>query len=297
MSKRDFRQMTAAEAEAFFAAYVAAGPERIEWLRARTGLALEPGRTGLVDLWRWFLGWAAAGGTEEPVAGLPMWAVPSRPEQGEPLRWDDPRAREVAAPHPPDLSPAAEWVVDAMSYYLVERIREADPRLGYRLSREDERKASFNQPVVDCAGTKMPEYAVPVTRSWATHAIAPASEYWEAEARRPEALASFHDQILERAAKAKPGKKVPPPRSAAEVLARRGIDGLFEVGRGADGELVVDFDEELSVVGGAAVDCVASKLPGAARTDREVITVPGGGDPETVRTAVREHLLACIRTG
>lgn len=288
--------MTEPEAQAFFAAYVAAGPGRIDWMREKAGLALEPGREALVDLWRWFLEWAAAGGTEEPADGLPMWAEPSRPEQGVPLRWDDPRPRSGADPNPPDQSPATHWVVDAMSYFLVECLQLVDPRLGYRLERDDERLVNFNQPVLEAAGTKMAELGVPLVRGQVEWALAPRNE-WEAEARDPQALAGFHDLILERAAKARPGKRVPPPKSAVEVLARRGVDALFEVGTGADGELVVDFDETLSVVGSAAIDCVAARLDGAARTDREVITLPGGGDPDAVGAKVRALLLECIADG
>jgi hypothetical protein len=293
MSYRSFDDMTAEEAEEYFAAYVAAGPARIAWLREKTGLALEPSREALVELWEWFLDWAQTGGVDEPVEQVPMWAQPSRPEQGDPLRWDDPRALIVADPNPPSLSPATEWLADAMSYFTVECVRLVDARIGYRLMRDDPRMAFFNQPVVDAIGTDMIEAPTPLTSVLAARAISPSAD-WQREARQPEALALVYDQILESAAQAKLGRKQLPPKSARELLAWRGIDALYSVEVGADGEWVIDFDEELAFVGSEVIDCVVQRLPDAARTEREVVTMLADVDPAELRAAVRQHLLDCI---
>jgi hypothetical protein len=293
VSYRSFEKQSQEEAEAYFTAYITAGPERIAWLREKTGLTLEPNRTALVELWQWFLDWAAAGGTREAADGRPMWAESPRPEQGEPLAWDDPRRLEVAGPNPPSLSPATEWIADAMSYFLVECLRAADARIGYRLMRDDPRMAFFNQPVIDAIGTDMIEAPAPITPKRITYAIAPAND-WEAEARLPEDLALTYDQILASAAEAKPAPKQRPAQSARELLGHRGVDALYSVEVGADGELVVDFDEDLAFVGSRVIDCVTERLANAARTDREVVTMLAEVDRDQLRAAVRRHLLDCI---
>ena len=124
----DFSELTAAEAQSYCDAYSAAAPERAAWLRdvvRRTGgPELDGTPDSLGPLWRWYLGWLAAGGRlPEPVPGLPPW-------QGGPN---------------PYVSPDVLWVVDGIGCYLGEVLVATVPGASWGVYRVAKRLRDLNQ--------------------------------------------------------------------------------------------------------------------------------------------------------
>ncbi len=133
MPPRDLFELEDSEAEAYFAAYRAAAPERLGWLeREVAGLSLDRTPESLVPLWRWFVSWYDARADAEPdVDGLPMWYEP------------DPAGATA-------LPPAVLWIVDAIGYYLGEVVAAHVPGVHWVVAKSAKRLryADRNRPVL-----------------------------------------------------------------------------------------------------------------------------------------------------
>lgn len=310
MPDKRFDEMSAAEAQAYFDAYVAAGPARIQWLREKTGLALERTPESLVALWSWFLDWARAGGTHEPMEGLPMWCFPSREDEREPLRWDDPRADAISGR--PPLPPAAAWFADAASYFLVEVLQTAVPRLHYRLYRDDPRNINFNQPVIDTGDAAFIEQSPPLTIKWCDFALAPRSG-WQAKVREPETVLHRFQHYVDQAEQAAAELSVESvaPKTGRELLEHHRRSRLWDVELVADdedGQLQVSFDDQVvhlasAVIDGLVEDLAAAPPPGVRdvyRSDREIVVIeaetePGELDRARLEGAIDERMAEHLR--
>lgn len=299
MPDRNYAAMSAEEARADFERYVASGPERLKWLREKSGLALEPSRAALVEAWEWFLRWAEAGGIEEPMEELPVWYEPDSAADGPPLQWDDPRAADWEDPAP--LSPPALLVADALSYLYVEALRDAIPDVDYRLDTH-RRSAGFQRPAISSDAPGFVGREAPMSVIICKQAIAPGNEWERTTSRDPEALARLYDGAVERfrAAEAAggPGPRTRPPATGAELLERHDEHALWSVDAyddadGPDG-LQVSFDDEVAHVASEAIDGLvedlrAAQLPGVARVvrpDRDIVAVePGDARPDRAQVA------------
>lgn len=167
MPPKDFFNLGDAEAEAFFAAYVARAEPRLEEFRqevAATGgppeAELDGSRESLVGVWTWFVGRDRDGGGGE----LPPWYEPDPPE--------------VAGER---LPPATLRDADGLALYLALAFRRALPGLEWGIGRMPARKryVSQNKPVLKGDG-----YDVDVLQVAYIHALKAA----DGEDTEPDAL-------------------------------------------------------------------------------------------------------------
>jgi hypothetical protein len=287
-------------AQAVFRAYVTAGPARIEWLRAKTGLELAFERGALVEVWEWFLAWARAGGWAEPADGYPPWMPPRTPDAPEPLRSGRP-ARSLTHPSP-DLSPAVAWVADAMSYHLAEVLRRTEPAFRYELYRDNPPNIQHDSPTLGIGRHDFIPLSLPLTPGRRSYALRP-SDDWQARARRPDHLALRHEEIV---GWARETLAKPPPGPPRPFRGRRPAE-LFEVylaGEEGDvpGEVRVAFDDELAHTASDALDELVERLADAGidgvrtveRADRELIALrPHDGaaiDRRAVARGIERHV-------
>lgn len=124
----DFESLTREEAEGFYRSYVAQEASQVEWLRRRSGLDLTPTRTGLADLWAWWIHEREAV-VREPSDRQPLWVVREGIEVDVPV--------------------VELQVLDCASFLFARALCSAFPDARWHLVTSKKRdEADENQPVV-----------------------------------------------------------------------------------------------------------------------------------------------------
>lgn len=127
----DYSELSDEEAQRRFDALTSSSPERIAWLRAEVGEALDLSPESLVPLWEWFV--RREHGRRDRGGEVPAWYEADPPE--------------LAAQR---LSPATLRDVDAIGLYLAEVFLRNVPGAAWGIAKLPKRMryAHQNKPVV-----------------------------------------------------------------------------------------------------------------------------------------------------